>query len=547
MGIEENLNDDGSERKRKKRRSSNGSSIRNGAINQNHSDEDSSESSQDSEKFSLLSPHACRALGRKNPPIRLNVPPATAAAVVTAKMAAEAAAKAASAKQKPNKNGDTNLKRGISGSMSNSESNNIAQGMQSKPQYSSQFQSQASASPGRSNSSPPSFNAAAAAAAMSQLHRQGKNISPPPSGMGNGNNNFAVANQDSFGKNVNLGNLPLTNRTSSSTPNSNAGQPSSKSSELYMSTIPSDSAAMSVPGFKSSLGKSRTKNKNNAQQTNLPSTGNQSSSLPKQNSSLAHLHSIPGALTPQQSWSIALDQAAARIEANNKNMKIERETSLGATGSQQRVQALMHAAAAGALASTPSSLSANRSQSTGVGVEQNGNPSAGTKLISNQISSSSLNVKNSGVNRAAGMPHEVSQNLEKFRNASVPGRQIFGAAINPHAHNQQPMQALSAQSQSHPQQSADQSGDNSNNLDDSSTQILPSEIVELSKHTSEVFMCSWNQVHPYLIATGSGDASARIWTMNGPTAKSGCGTSRLLKHGNPTDKNKDVTTLGMLI
>lgn len=56
-------------------------------------------------------------------------------------------------------------------------------------------------------------------------------------------------------------------------------------------------------------------------------------------------------------------------------------------------------------------------------------------------------------------------------------------------------------------------------------------------------MCSWNQVYPNLIATGSGDASARIWQMNGPTAKSGCGISRLLKHGNPTDKNKDVTTL----
>lgn len=75
------------------------------------------------------------------------------------------------------------------------------------------------------------------------------------------------------------------------------------------------------------------------------------------------------------------------------------------------------------------------------------------------------------------------------------------------------------------------------------TQVLPHEILELRKHTSEVFMCSWNQTYPNLIATGSGDASARIWSMNGSTASAGCGSSRLLKHGDATDKNKDVTTL----
>ena len=81
--------------------------------------------------------------------------------------------------------------------------------------------------------------------------------------------------------------------------------------------------------------------------------------------------------------------------------------------------------------------------------------------------------------------------------------------------------------------------------EDVPTQARPEEVLELNKHTSEVFMCAWNPQYTRLIATGSGDASARIWEMNGTEAKSGCGASRLLQHGtNPADrKNKDVTTL----
>jgi len=79
------------------------------------------------------------------------------------------------------------------------------------------------------------------------------------------------------------------------------------------------------------------------------------------------------------------------------------------------------------------------------------------------------------------------------------------------------------------------------------TRCKPDEVLELNQHTSEVFMCAWNPIHTNLIATGSGDASARIWEMAGPDARAGLvgGTSRLLQHGtNASDKkNKDVTTL----
>lgn len=81
--------------------------------------------------------------------------------------------------------------------------------------------------------------------------------------------------------------------------------------------------------------------------------------------------------------------------------------------------------------------------------------------------------------------------------------------------------------------------------EDAKTQASPSEVLELNKHSSEVFMCAWNPIFTDLIATGSGDASARIWQMGGPDAASGCSSVRELPHGiDPSDrKNKDVTTL----
>ena len=83
------------------------------------------------------------------------------------------------------------------------------------------------------------------------------------------------------------------------------------------------------------------------------------------------------------------------------------------------------------------------------------------------------------------------------------------------------------------------------------TRVRPDQVLELHQHTSEVFMCAWNPVHTHLIATGSGDASARIWEMGGggggtsSNAKSGLAKSTLLQHGTSGSdkKNKDVTTL----
>lgn len=77
--------------------------------------------------------------------------------------------------------------------------------------------------------------------------------------------------------------------------------------------------------------------------------------------------------------------------------------------------------------------------------------------------------------------------------------------------------------------------------EDKQTAIDPSDVMELAQHTSEVFMCAWNPKFTNIIATGSGDASARIWTLNSDKTSH----SILLPHGHDTTdkKNKDVTTL----
>jgi len=87
------------------------------------------------------------------------------------------------------------------------------------------------------------------------------------------------------------------------------------------------------------------------------------------------------------------------------------------------------------------------------------------------------------------------------------------------------------------------SNSETDDVNDSLTLVDSSEVLELSKHIAEVFMCCWNPCYTTLLATGSGDASARIWNMSGLKAKSGYNSCKLLQHGSAGDKNKDVTTL----
>lgn len=65
----------------------------------------------------------------------------------------------------------------------------------------------------------------------------------------------------------------------------------------------------------------------------------------------------------------------------------------------------------------------------------------------------------------------------------------------------------------------------------------------LNGHSSEVFICSWNP-HADLLASGSGDSTARIW---GPISTGKEPDVQILRHWKPgadkQEKSKDVTTL----
>ncbi|CAN0917982.1 WD40 repeat-containing protein HOS15 [Linum grandiflorum] len=77
-------------------------------------------------------------------------------------------------------------------------------------------------------------------------------------------------------------------------------------------------------------------------------------------------------------------------------------------------------------------------------------------------------------------------------------------------------------------------------------EINSSDVMILEGHTSEVCACAWSPTGS-LLASGSGDSTARIWTIAEGMSKSDNGplSVLVLKHvkGKTNEKSKDVTTL----
>ncbi|KAG0000676.1 hypothetical protein BGZ80_009350, partial [Entomortierella chlamydospora] len=74
--------------------------------------------------------------------------------------------------------------------------------------------------------------------------------------------------------------------------------------------------------------------------------------------------------------------------------------------------------------------------------------------------------------------------------------------------------------------------------------VIPaSDAISLRGHTADVFVCSWNPASPSLLASGAGDATARLWQI--PTsAEETLQDPIVLKHlPSLTDNNRDVTTM----
>ncbi|KAK4390495.1 WD40 repeat-containing protein HOS15 [Sesamum angolense] len=77
-------------------------------------------------------------------------------------------------------------------------------------------------------------------------------------------------------------------------------------------------------------------------------------------------------------------------------------------------------------------------------------------------------------------------------------------------------------------------------------EIPNSDVTVLQGHTSEVFACAWNPAGS-LLASGSGDSTARIWNIDGPSSSNmeNGPFNVVLRHfkGRTNEKSKDVTTL----
>ncbi|KAH8554684.1 WD40-repeat-containing domain protein [Umbelopsis sp. PMI_123] len=72
-------------------------------------------------------------------------------------------------------------------------------------------------------------------------------------------------------------------------------------------------------------------------------------------------------------------------------------------------------------------------------------------------------------------------------------------------------------------------------------EIASSEALILTGHQNEVFSCAWNPQIPLMVASGSGDATARLWQV--PAEGDDVPEPIVLNHLPNLNDNKDVTTL----
>ena len=186
-------------------------------------------------------------------------------------------------------------------------------------------------------------------------------------------------------------------------------------------------------------------------------------------------------------------------------------------------------------------------------------PPNGASLNSTQSSSSNLNNSSHNSSNSSSHSNLTEANLNKngtgipFRfNENLIESLVKGEPMDienkeylmhhPELQQQQPQPPSDSH---HPQQRSFNSLNHtsSSSLSSINTIEIPSnKVTVLSGHESEVFICSWNPVQD-LLASGSGDSTARIWNLN-DNGKNPLLLRHCIPKGEATvPSNKDVTSL----
>eukprot|EP00521_Asterionellopsis_glacialis_P014045 CAMPEP_0195293118 /NCGR_PEP_ID=MMETSP0707-20130614/11706_1 /TAXON_ID=33640 /ORGANISM="Asterionellopsis glacialis, Strain CCMP134" /LENGTH=866 /DNA_ID=CAMNT_0040353755 /DNA_START=24 /DNA_END=2624 /DNA_ORIENTATION=+ len=448
----------------------------------------------DSDDFTLLSSHAIKALTRRNPPIQLNVPPATAAAAIKARLEAEAKL-------------DADKKKAAIAAVSEASARlNSAQltteipSQQSYQQQNAQQIQQMKATSAIASQAAAAH--AAAASAMSQLQQGGGgNGVSMASSLPAGAAAFAMQQQRAA---VEMAALQQQQQQRSSVQSlaavtSSAALPTEKASTAGASASASGSKGNVVVTEETNNRRGAGKSKKSAKSKGKASQQSSGGASPKPTpSSTANRQQ-------RQQASEALLEAVARLEAKNEGLRQPSGPApMDVEENDQRGKA------------------ANTAAHSSYG--QYGSAQAPTKdLVNGQT-------QKGGDQNGAAESSAINNNTQPNGKVSH-----LAPKENQNQSEQDPKEPVTDIVAEHKRI----------DLEDEKTKVVSSEVLELSKHASEVFMCAWNPIYTDLIATGSGDASARIWQMGGSDASSGCGPVRLLPHGtDPNDrKNKDVTTL----
>lgn len=454
VGIEETLRQDGNDRQGDKR-SKSGKSTSGGDV--------------DFPDFTLLSPHAIRALTRKEPPIRLNVPPAAAAAAIRVRLEAEAKARALALESSAN----------FAPALQNGPLVPVPQSIPTQQPHLSPHPSYQKIQPGL-------------------LHNQ-KNSQPAPSVM----NQNHVANtmrfdDNGFGGAGAVEQVPILGGRKSQPgvilQQGVIGMPHTQSLNAA-SEKEYAAATLASVAMRGSM------NSGSIAANNKGLTNGMKLVAPSSPKILQHLHHQQ----PMQNNVPAATLAAAKLMDMAATERMEAKPS-------------------NLTSSTPMELDQVSGRLGHTNTGQVGVPDIPAESnITNAVSMQAFN------------PQRIAKSAAEINAAAI----LSDNAL--HIRQKHTTQQHNTQQM---QQSEAELAANIDN-DDSLSRARPEEVLELNKHTSEVFMCAWNPIFTQLLATGSGDASARIWEMRGQNAQRGAGPSKLLQHGaNLSDrKNKDVTTL----